>query len=585
MSVDNQSQSFGSGATNIDIEITVGDVRYLLISNPENFLDSAGFDPNDSHTLALVYVTNAGETVSASALQEFRAGRLSRDDVFRSEFAENVIFYGSDEAGLVIEPEAIQELKSWGVKQHCIMAAKVAIAPHQVAPVAVDVPHAGVNGRVVVPSRCYFSPSKDRPLAGARICVKDNIDIAGHKTTLCNRAWTDLYPAKTETAPCIQVLIDAGAVIVGKVKLQAMIMREEPLECVEFSAPFNPRADGYQVPSGSSHASAASIASYDWLDFSIGSDTNGSGRKPASYNGCFSIRPSTGIMKTDGVVGYFPQFDMPVFFGRHIFRFPDFISLWYGDSKMLRTAPAATIKLLYPSDYLPTPNPAQTRLIDKFVTGLESALQISRTNVSLADLWKRDCPDGAEHEDIAEYLETAGIYPFYHDQYHNLESFRSEYEEKYGKPPFVQRALHWQWDVGKGVSKKQRDECWRRSEVYRCWMLDKVFETSNDGTVVIMPLPIEVGQPNYRDAPLSPYSLLSGYAALNMSPMLRAPEVTAPVGDIPYLSIVTKREEPLPVAVSLIGAPGTDLILANLVELGMKAAHMPTQVKVGRSMY
>lgn len=66
----------------------------------------------------------------------------------------------------------------------------------------------------------------------------------------------------------------------------------------------------------------------------------------------------------------------------------------------------ATVKLLYPSDYLPTPNPAQTRLIDKFATGLESALQISRTNMSLAELWKRDCPDGAEHGDIAEYLET-----------------------------------------------------------------------------------------------------------------------------------------------------------------------------------
>jgi Asp-tRNA(Asn)/Glu-tRNA(Gln) amidotransferase A subunit family amidase len=117
--------------------------------------------------------------------------------------------------------------------------------------------------------------------------------------------------------------VDAGAIIVGKVKLQAMIMREEPLECVEFTAPFNPRADGYQVPSGSSHASAASIGSYDWLDFSLGSDSlypenakyatstdmilaNGSGRKPASYNGCFSIRPSTGIVNTEGVVGYFP---------------------------------------------------------------------------------------------------------------------------------------------------------------------------------------------------------------------------------------------------------------------------------------
>jgi hypothetical protein len=33
---------------------------------------------------------------------------------------------------------------------------------------------------------------------------------------------------------------------------------------------------------------------------------NGSGRKPASYNGCFGIRPSTGIMNTDGVIGKFP---------------------------------------------------------------------------------------------------------------------------------------------------------------------------------------------------------------------------------------------------------------------------------------
>lgn len=124
-----------------------------------------------------------------------------------------------------------------------------------------------------MPSRCYYRPSKKRPLDGARITVKDNIDVAGHKTSLCNRAWLELYPEKTKTAACVQVLIDAGAVILGKVKLQAMIMREEPLECVEFTAPFNPRADGYQVPSGSSHGSAAGVASYDWLDFSIGSDS------------------------------------------------------------------------------------------------------------------------------------------------------------------------------------------------------------------------------------------------------------------------------------------------------------------------
>ncbi|KAG8412306.1 hypothetical protein J3459_014641 [Metarhizium acridum] len=105
---------------------------------------------------------------------------------------------------------------------------------------------AGINGRVIVPSRSYFKPSASRPLDGARISVKDNTDVAGHKTTLCNRAWEDLYEPPSKNAACVQTLIDAGAIIVGKVKLQAMIMREEPLECVEFAAPFNPRGDGYR---------------------------------------------------------------------------------------------------------------------------------------------------------------------------------------------------------------------------------------------------------------------------------------------------------------------------------------------------
>lgn len=131
----------------------------------------------------------------------------------------------------------------------------------------------GIDARVAVPSRCYFNPTKDRPLEGARIAFKDNIDVAGHKTTLCNRAWEDLYPPAEKHAACVQKMIDAGAIIVGKVKLQAMDMHEEPLGCVEFSAPFNPRGDGHQGPSGSSHASAASVASYEWLDYSFGSDS------------------------------------------------------------------------------------------------------------------------------------------------------------------------------------------------------------------------------------------------------------------------------------------------------------------------
>ncbi len=76
-----------------------------------------------------------------------------------------------------------------------------------------------------------------------------------------------------KTAKSIQKLIDAGAEIVGKSKLSSFAAREEPTECVDYQAPFNPRGDGYQSPAGSSSGSAAAVASYDWLDFAIWTDS------------------------------------------------------------------------------------------------------------------------------------------------------------------------------------------------------------------------------------------------------------------------------------------------------------------------
>jgi hypothetical protein len=43
---------------------------------------------------------------------------------------------------------------------------------------------------------------------------------------------------------------------------------------------------------------------------------------------------------------------------------------------------------------------------------------------------------------------------------------------------------------------------WRRSEIYRHWLLDKVFEADRKDSTTIMIFPIEVGKPNYRDAEL-----------------------------------------------------------------------------------
>lgn len=110
-------------------------------------------------------------------------------------------------------------------------------------------------------------------LAGLRVAVKDIFQIRGIRTSLCNLAYYELYPPPSKTAACIEILTLAGAVIVGTTKLASFAATEEPLECIDFQAPWNPRADGYQSPAGSSSGSGAAIATYPWLDISIGSDS------------------------------------------------------------------------------------------------------------------------------------------------------------------------------------------------------------------------------------------------------------------------------------------------------------------------
>jgi hypothetical protein len=68
---------------------------------------------------------------------------------------------------------------------------------------------------VGVPSRLYFTKTKEQPLAGVRVGVKDIYHLKGVKSSYGNRAYYHFYPPNTVTAPAIQRLIDAGAVIVG----------------------------------------------------------------------------------------------------------------------------------------------------------------------------------------------------------------------------------------------------------------------------------------------------------------------------------------------------------------------------------
>jgi allophanate hydrolase len=136
----------------------------------------------------------------------------------------------------------------------------------------------------------------DLPLYGIPFAVKDNIDVAGLPTTA---ACPDFSYIANETAPAVQRLLDAGALLVGKTNLDQFATG-----LVGVRSPYGtPRnaIDPSCVPGGSSAGSAVAVSA-GLVSFSLGTDTAGSGRVPAGFNNIVGVKPTKGLFSTRGVV-------------------------------------------------------------------------------------------------------------------------------------------------------------------------------------------------------------------------------------------------------------------------------------------
>lgn len=157
--------------------------------------------------------------------------------------------------------------------------------------------------------------------------------MAGVKSSYGNRAWYNLYPENNITGTAIQRLIDAGAQIIGLQKPSQFANGETATaDWVDYHSPFNPRGDGYQDPSSSSSGAGASIASYEWLDLAVGSDTGGSIRNPSEVQGVFGNRPSHGLVPLDNVMPLSEHLDTAGFLTRDPYLWDVAQSVLYGDN-------------------------------------------------------------------------------------------------------------------------------------------------------------------------------------------------------------------------------------------------------------
>jgi amidase len=163
-------------------------------------------------------------------------------------------------------------------------------------PMGVFVPH----------GRTLRAGAAKGPLAGATFAVKDIFDVEGTITGRGNPDWLASHGPAPANAPAVQALLDAGARLVGKTITEELAFGVIGIN-PHYGMPKNVAAPG-RVPGGSSSGSAAAVGA-GVADLALGSDTGGSVRIPASYNGILGMRPSHGRISLEGVMPLAPSFD------------------------------------------------------------------------------------------------------------------------------------------------------------------------------------------------------------------------------------------------------------------------------------
>lgn len=185
-------------------------------------------------------------------------------------------------------------------------------------------------------------------LQGLTFAVKDLFDVAGYPTSAGQPHFLAMSGIKTQTAPVVQRLLDAGAAFVGKTVTDELAFSLNG-QNAHFGSPVN-GADARRISGGSSSGSAAAVAG-GLCDFALGTDTGGSIRAPASHNGLYGLRPTHGRIDMTGSHALAPSFDTLGWFARDADVYARVASVLLPESQPAPLLKTQTVRLLLAQEF------------------------------------------------------------------------------------------------------------------------------------------------------------------------------------------------------------------------------------------
>jgi amidase len=368
-------------------------------------------------------------------------------------------------------------------------------------------------------------PTAAGPLSGLTFAVKDLFDIEGHVTGAGNPRWLETHSPAAKTAPAVSAILAAGAKMIGKTITDELAYSLNG-DNIHYGTPKNSKAPD-RVPGGSSSGSASAVAA-GLCDFSLGSDTGGSVRIPASYCGLYGIRTTHGAISAGGVVPLMPSFDTVGWFARDA-------ELFARVGKVLLPAPADVplfSRLVIAEDAFAITDPE-----------VRSALNAKLGLVarSFANLERLAVSGGDGLEAWRQTFRTASAYETW--QVHGA---WIENENPGFSVPVAERFAY-----GKNIRKADSDAARAKQAAIKTRLADIV----TPGTVVVLPA---------APGP-APKLVASGAEVEDFRQRLQRLTSVASLGGLPQVSIPCLEINGAPVGLSFMGAEGSDRSLLEFV--------------------